>query len=84
MGKAADNEKIKLRAVFYNNIAVGLCIAGAIAPIFSVIEAESPSELFSLVPSLKELLALVLAFVGFLIAFTLRQFADSLLEKLMD
>ncbi len=35
MGKAADNEKCKLRATFYNNVAVGCVIAGAAIPYFS-------------------------------------------------
>jgi hypothetical protein len=28
MGKAATNERVKLKATFYNNVAVGLLVAG--------------------------------------------------------
>lgn len=36
MGKAADNELIKLKATFFNNLAVGGIVAGVIAPAFSI------------------------------------------------
>jgi hypothetical protein len=32
MGKAADNEKRKLQATFYNNLAVGVSLGGALLP----------------------------------------------------
>lgn len=32
MGKAADNERIKLKATYLNNIAVGCFVAGFIVP----------------------------------------------------
>ena len=35
MGKAADNEKIKLTATFYNNVAVGATITGSIVPLLA-------------------------------------------------
>ena len=35
MGKTADNERIKLRVAFYNNIAVGLMVAGFLLPLFA-------------------------------------------------
>jgi hypothetical protein len=37
MGKAADNEQIKLRATAYNNIAVGLALGGVLLPYLSLI-----------------------------------------------
>jgi hypothetical protein len=36
MGKAADNEQIKLKATFYNNISVGSALAGVFIPYFQV------------------------------------------------
>ena len=30
MGKAAENERIKLRATFYNNLGVGLTLVGVL------------------------------------------------------
>ena len=32
MGKAAENERIKLKATFCNNLSVGLCPAGFLIP----------------------------------------------------
>ncbi len=32
MGKAADNESIRLRATFYNNLAAGLILTGILLP----------------------------------------------------
>jgi hypothetical protein len=37
MGKAAENEKLKLRATFANNVSVALVAAGAFLPIITVI-----------------------------------------------
>jgi uncharacterized membrane protein len=37
MSKAADNERIKLRATYYNNIAVGLILAGCLIPYLAVV-----------------------------------------------
>ena len=37
MGKAAKNERLKLRATFCNNVAVGLLVAGGALPYFAVI-----------------------------------------------
>jgi hypothetical protein len=38
MGKAAENERIKLGATFYNNLAVGLTITGLIVPYLTLIQ----------------------------------------------
>jgi hypothetical protein len=32
MGKAANNERIKLRAAFYNNLAVAFVVTGVVVP----------------------------------------------------
>jgi hypothetical protein len=36
MGKAAENERIKLRAAFYNNVSVGLVVTGFFVPLLTV------------------------------------------------
>jgi len=36
MGKIAENERIKLRAMFFNNIAVGAAITGFVVPFISI------------------------------------------------
>jgi hypothetical protein len=38
MGKIADNERIKLKATFFNNIAVGCAVAGFIVPYLALIQ----------------------------------------------
>ena len=41
MGKAAENEGIKLRAAWFNNASVGLTLTGFIVPFFSLFRAEN-------------------------------------------
>jgi len=38
MGKAADNERIKLRATWYNNVSVGLFVAGVFVPYLTLFQ----------------------------------------------
>jgi hypothetical protein len=40
MGRAADNEKVKLRAAFYNNLAVAFLATGIIIPAYAVLYTE--------------------------------------------
>jgi hypothetical protein len=42
MGKAASNEKIKLRALYFNNVAVGATIAGSIVPLLAYAREPNP------------------------------------------
>jgi hypothetical protein len=41
MSKAADNERIKLRATWCNNVSVGLTLAGVALPMFSLFRGET-------------------------------------------
>jgi hypothetical protein len=36
VGKAADNERLKLKAIFYNNLAAGIILASAIIPALAI------------------------------------------------
>jgi hypothetical protein len=36
MGRAAENERLKLRATFFNNIAVGIVVAGLVIPYLAI------------------------------------------------
>jgi len=38
MGKAAKNERIKLRATFFNNVSVGLILAGCLIPYLALVQ----------------------------------------------
>jgi hypothetical protein len=42
MGKAANNERIKLRATFYNNASVALWVGGAIIPYLALMRVFEP------------------------------------------
>jgi hypothetical protein len=42
MAKVADNELLKLRATRYNNIAVGMFIAGAVGPYIILLQTLTP------------------------------------------
>ncbi|MGA8714334.1 MAG: hypothetical protein WB647_15110, partial [Roseiarcus sp.] len=39
MGKAAVNERIKLRALWFNNLSVGLSLTGVLVPLWSLPKA---------------------------------------------
>jgi hypothetical protein len=71
MGKAADNERIKLDAAFYNNIAVGTVIAGVLAPYFAFFQVaishrEAIAHLGSGPTNWKELQPILLVFLALL------------------
>ena len=36
MGRSADNERLRLKATFYNNLAVGAAVAGLLAPFIAL------------------------------------------------
>jgi hypothetical protein len=44
MGKAADNEAIKLRATYYNNLSVGMAIGGVLVPYLAFFQRISEIE----------------------------------------
>jgi len=46
MGKAADNERIKLRATFFNNLSIGLFLAGFIVPYLTAMGKADEIEQF--------------------------------------
>jgi hypothetical protein len=41
MGKAAENERIKLGATWYNNLSVALTFTGVLIPVLSLYKAEN-------------------------------------------
>jgi amino acid permease len=49
MGKAADNERIKLNATWFNNASVGLALGGALVPYLALISGLTPSVSHALV-----------------------------------
>jgi hypothetical protein len=92
MGKAAENEHIKLRATFYNNMAVGLMLIGALYPVLNVLPVISKffaDLIFGraawLLDSVEQaLISLVVFVVTTRIAVVLRRAADQEIEKIQD
>jgi hypothetical protein len=41
VGKASENEAIKLRAAWFNNISVGLTLTGVLIPVFSMYKVDN-------------------------------------------
>jgi hypothetical protein len=39
VGKAATNEALKLRATFWNNLAIGSALAGVLLPVYSFLKS---------------------------------------------
>jgi hypothetical protein len=39
MGKAAENERIKLKATFFNNVSVGLTVTGVFVPYLAFLQS---------------------------------------------
>jgi ABC-type Na+ efflux pump permease subunit len=66
MGKAAENEKTKLRANFLNNCAAALCIAGGLLPILAVY-VRIP-DFAERQPSFTETLAIICAGLAIILA----------------
>jgi hypothetical protein len=44
VSKTAENEAIKLKATFYNNVAVGLMLAGVLIPYLSILQSTPEIE----------------------------------------
>jgi hypothetical protein len=85
MGKAADNEAIKLRATFYNNLAVGAALAGVIVPIVTFYQTHNSIAEFVSQNSFLQLYRFALPFVlGIGTAGIARTWADSTIQKLLD
>lgn|GEM_PF-5523031 len=88
MGKAADNELIKLRATFLNNLAVGLILAGLLLPLLALYAhvGNAKSWLTQAEPAdMKRLFGTAAAFcIALLMAFYLHLKACALLAKIED
>ena len=86
MSKAANNEKIKLKAAFYNNVGVGAALGGAYIPLVNLYQGSaSPlKELTSGTFNPDAFMALLgmLLFLG--TGYLLRQYALNLLDDIKD
>jgi nitrate reductase NapE component len=92
MGKAADNERIRLKAMFYNNMSVGLWLVGVLYPVLNSLAAVG-KFLFAfwfgqVAWSSDSVLQFIIGLVVFVgttrIAILLRQTADEEIQKIQD
>ena len=44
MGKAAENERIKLKATWINNVSVGLFLGGFVIPYLALFQRSEPQQ----------------------------------------
>jgi hypothetical protein len=82
MGKAAENERLKLHATFCNNLAVGILITVMVVPIFALYSspyAEMPVSKTALKDFYYPVLGVV---VGVSLAISLRMVALSFLRRI--
>ena len=85
MGKAADNEALKLSAMFYNNVAVGAIIAGVVIPAVGFYQNhETFISFIEQTPPLKMLQFLMPAVVGLLAANLARSRAQTMAAQIQD
>lgn len=82
MGKAAENERTKLRATFYNNVAVGATITGSIVPFLAYArEMVQKDDEFTL-PEITVTLLLIAAAAT--VAGAFRYYANRVISKVED
>jgi len=94
MGKAAKNEKLKLRATFYNNTAVGLALGGALIPYLVAVQKlgdilawardHGPPAHFTMVEWATIITPIVAFFLALQGARHFRRVAGKTIEKLQD
>ena len=91
MGKAAENEKLKLKAAFYNNIASGFFLAAFVIPLIALMQKSGElgwkGEPF--LEMVKMLIAgqIILIFTGLFAIFAawlFHRMANAELDKLSD
>ena len=93
MGKAAENERIKLGATWLNNLSVGLTFTGVLIPVFSLYKVDNFQLLDDWTsgrshPTLAQGLQLFLALAAFCLSFVsaavLHESAKKEIAKLQD
>lgn len=93
MGKAADNEKIKIKAAFSNNVAVGLLVATFFVPAFALLfnfkaVYDRIEALIDRTATAVEIGASAAAVIGIAVAFwgayRLHEIAQQELDQLQD
>ena len=87
MGKAADNERIRLRATFYNNLSVGCLVAGALVPYVALGRVLAALNRTGQIPyaEIRNFVAVIfgVALAG-LASWWMRKIADSIIQEIPD
>lgn len=84
MGKAADNERIKLKAAFYNNLAVGTVIAGLTVPYINVMMSAPAGGVYPPRTPIQLFYIAAVVFLTLVTAALLRVQANVTLSKVQD
>jgi hypothetical protein len=89
MGKVARIERLKLRATFYNNLAIGFVITGYAVPYFAFLRGLLDNSAFttwggfiSVLTSKEPWLLTLLGSWVFILAWVLRRFANRTIEEI--
>jgi hypothetical protein len=91
MGKAADNERLKLRAVFFNNLSVACFVTGLFIPYLALLRGWGQSmNFFEAVmagnwkSAQGEALGLLAAVIALSLGFVFRRRADKIAGSIED
>jgi hypothetical protein len=79
MGKATENERVKLSATFFNNVAVAAFAGGAILPLYALQHYESADTGYMQLVKLLGTMGIALS-----LSYFFRNHADRIMEKLQD
>jgi len=66
LGNTAETEKIKLRATFLNNSAVGIVVAGIILPLLALL--RTPEIVMGEPSSIEDIIGIVLGIIALAVA----------------
>lgn len=92
MGKAADNERLRLRAIFFTNLSVACFVAGLFIPYLALLKGWGQSIRFfrALVTgdwtsdAQKDALGLLAAVIALSLAYIFRRRADKIAQSTQD
>jgi hypothetical protein len=85
MGTAANNERVKLRATYFNNISIGLYVAGFFIPYLSFAggyfarRLHGPVEMAS-----SDVVSFGVCGAAFILGYIFRKRADLEIQKIQD
>jgi hypothetical protein len=91
MGKAADNERLKLRAIFFNNLSVACFVTGLFIPYLALLRGWGQSMHFfeallagEWASARSDALGLLAAVLALSLGYIFRRRADKIAQSLQD